>query len=164
LLLDGAIHRGRNGAAGEIGHTAVVIGGRRCACGKRGCWETVATLRWLRRTARTRGIRGARQLDAARLAELAATGDTIADDLMDEYADHLAIGLANLDQTLGTELIIVHGDAVGGGEQLLERIRAATHRRATRPVEVRFTELTDAALLGAAGVVLSALLHAASTS
>ena len=59
LLLDGVIHRGRNGAAGEIGHTAVVIGGVRCACGKRGCWETVATLRWLRRTARSRGMRGA---------------------------------------------------------------------------------------------------------
>ena len=162
LLLDGVIHRGRNGAAGEIGHTAVVIGGVRCACGKRGCWETVATLRWLRRTARSRGVPGARTLDAAHLVALAAAGDAVAGALVEEYAEHLAIGLANLDQTLGTELIILHGDAVGGGVALRDRIRDATHRRSARPVDVQFTDLVDASLLGAAGVVLSELLHIAS--
>ncbi len=93
---------------------------------------------------------------------IAAAGDAVAGALVEEYAEHLAIELANLDQTLGTELIILHGDAVGGGVALRDRIRDATHRRSARPVDVQFTNLVDASLLGAAGVVLSELLHIAS--
>src|ERR1700674_1658043 len=38
LILEGRLRRGR-GSAGEIGHTIVKPGGRKCACGKRGCLE-----------------------------------------------------------------------------------------------------------------------------
>ena len=87
LLLDGVIHRGRNGAAGEIGHTAVVIGGVRCACGKRGCWETVATLRWLRRTARSRAC-GARGHSTPHTSWPWRPPTSVAGALVEEYAEH----------------------------------------------------------------------------
>ena len=163
FVLDGVIHRGPSGYGGEIGHTAVVIDGERCPCGKRGCWETVATLRWLRRTAQAMGIRGARQLDAGRLAAL-AVDDRRAAALLGEYADHLAIGIANLHQTLGAQLFIIHGDAARGGPSLLDHLNAATRRRATGRVECELTELADAPLLGAAGVVLADLLHTVSAA
>ncbi len=42
LLLDGVVRRGRLGACGEIGHACASPGGRRCACGRRGCLEAYA--------------------------------------------------------------------------------------------------------------------------
>jgi glucokinase len=41
LMLDGRPWLGR-GAAGEIGHMVVKIGGRRCGCGRLGCLEAYA--------------------------------------------------------------------------------------------------------------------------
>lgn len=42
LVLDGTVHRGTDGLAGEIGHVMLSErGGRPCRCGKRGCLETV---------------------------------------------------------------------------------------------------------------------------
>src|SRR5690606_9462847 len=43
LVLNGALYRGVNGLAGEIGHMVVEPEGRLCACGLCGCLETIAS-------------------------------------------------------------------------------------------------------------------------
>ncbi|HYF74483.1 MAG TPA: ROK family transcriptional regulator, partial [Nocardioides sp.] len=47
IVADGRVLRGRQGYAGEVGHMIVDPGGRRCGCGRVGCWETVCGLRAL---------------------------------------------------------------------------------------------------------------------
>ena len=47
IVADGRLLRGHQGYAGEFGHMIVEPGGRRCGCGRIGCWETVAGLRAL---------------------------------------------------------------------------------------------------------------------
>ena len=39
IILDGKIWEGFNGFAAELGHMVIDVGGRRCACGLRGCLE-----------------------------------------------------------------------------------------------------------------------------
>src|SRR6266545_7197727 len=39
IVLGGRLRRGARGAAGELGHTVVVMGGELCPCGRRGCAE-----------------------------------------------------------------------------------------------------------------------------
>lgn len=164
LMLDGMVHRGPNGAAGEIGHAIVAAGGDLCRCGKEGCWETIATLPWLRKRARALGIPRSATVTAASLEALAATGDQPAAGLLDEYAAHLAIGLVNLQQTSGANVMLLHGDASNGGAAFLARVRAAVAPLSEDELDVRATELSDAALLGAAGVVLVDLLHTVGTA
>jgi predicted NBD/HSP70 family sugar kinase len=160
LVLDGAVYRGPHGFAGELGHTAVELDGEQCTCGLRGCWETAASIHWLRRTAADAGIRDATSIDSERLSELATRGDVAAQRLMKTYADRLAIGLANLRQLLGSDYFIIHGDAVGGGDTLLAMLNEATNARTLGPVEVVFTELgEEATILGGVATVLGALLH-----
>jgi predicted NBD/HSP70 family sugar kinase len=168
LVLGGAVVRGATGTAGEAGHTTVVLDGERCRCGRRGCWETIASLGWLRKQGARRKIRGASTLDARSLAARAESGDDPAAQLMHSYADNIAVGLANLTQMLSPPFYIVHGDAVGGGEvfrALIEertRARVMSHMRPT--VHVAFSELDQrAALLGAAGLVLSETFHLTAT-
>ncbi|WP_180923643.1 ROK family protein [Nocardioides marinisabuli] len=52
LVVGGALHRGRNGMAGEFGHTRVVPDGRDCECGGHGCWEQYCSGNALVRAAR----------------------------------------------------------------------------------------------------------------
>ncbi len=39
ILLNGKVHTGNSGLAGELGHTVIKKGGRKCGCGQRGCAE-----------------------------------------------------------------------------------------------------------------------------
>jgi predicted NBD/HSP70 family sugar kinase len=80
--------------------------------------------------------------------------------LLDRYLDHVAAGLANLVNLLGTTRIVLHGDLVEGGEEVRAAVEAATQARVLghlrADVQVTFSALdADAALLGAAGLVLS---------
>lgn len=159
IVLGGTVFRGLRGRTGELGHTCIDPEGSPCRCGLRGCWETIATLRWLRAEARRLRLPDARRLDAATLMALAERS-TKADDLATRYAENLGIGLANLAQLLDPELVILHGDVVSGGEELRRRIEDAVRSRALaylRPaITVTLSSLDQrATLLGAAGLVLS---------
>lgn len=157
LVLDGELYRGTDGATGELGHTVVQVDGAPCHCGLTGCWETIATLRWLRRQAQELGLPGAATLDARRLVE---TPSPAARALLERYADHLSVGLVTLVHLLAPTRLLLHGDVVGGGEVLralvAERLAARTLAHVRDTVEVLLSSLDqDASLLGAAGLVLS---------
>ena len=156
LVLDGRVYRGEDGRVGELGHTAVSLDGAACYCGLSGCWETVATLPWLRAEAKALGLPGASR---ATTTSMVALG-TPAEALLGRWADNLAAGLANLVNLLGTTRLILHGDLVGGGEAMRAMVEVATQARVLghlrEDVQVTFSALdSDAALLGAAGLVLS---------
>ncbi len=42
LVIGGQLVRGANGFAAEVGHIPFVEDGKKCACGKSGCWEAYA--------------------------------------------------------------------------------------------------------------------------
>ncbi len=164
IFLDGHLYRGPAGAGGELGHTFVQVDGMTCRCGRRGCWETIATLGWLRREAQQAGLPSADEMDSRRLVALVGAGVSAAAALFDRYARNVAVGIANLQQTMAPNFIVLHGDVVGGGTRLLDAI--AAHVRELVPwrpggdIELVMGDLEDrAALRGAAGLVLSELLH-----
>src|SRR6476646_3669484 len=59
VILDGRLHRGARGLAGEIGHVIVEPGGAPCACGQHGCLETLVSGSAIARLARGRRFRPA---------------------------------------------------------------------------------------------------------
>jgi predicted NBD/HSP70 family sugar kinase len=163
IVLAGHLLRGQRVASIEIGHTCVDPNGRPCRCGLRGCWETIASTGWLRSRASEVRLAGASGINPGRLVAMASAGDATAASLLDEYADHLAIGLANMVQLFSLDLFILHGDVVQGGPPLVERIRAAVARRSLRvlvdDVRVSFSALErDSGLLGAAATVMTSVL------
>jgi predicted NBD/HSP70 family sugar kinase len=169
-MLAGVLHRGARGSGGEVGHTTLDRSGPVCRCGLTGCWETLASLRWLRSEAERRGLPNPRAAGAARLVRLTRSGDPrvreAAAGLLADYSANIALGLINLQQTLGLGLFIVHGDPAGGDEAFRVAIEAEVRRRAfDHPggqARVLLAEKDDwATVRGAAGIVLSRSLQVA---
>ncbi|MGA8113038.1 MAG: hypothetical protein WCA46_05195, partial [Actinocatenispora sp.] len=80
--------------------------------------------------------------------------------VLDRYAFNLAVGIANLQQTLALNRYVLHGDAVGGGEPFAQAIQR--HARdlvpahpGGRPHLLLGGDDERVTLLGAAGLVLS---------
>jgi predicted NBD/HSP70 family sugar kinase len=164
FYFDGRLYRGAGGAGGELGHTFVQVGGELCRCGRRGCWDTIATLSWLRRETKKAGLPRPERMNSGSLMHLVDSGDIRAQELADRYAHNIAVGIANVQQTLAPTHFILHGDVVLGGSPMIDAI--ATHVRRLVPgrpglnIEVSPGEAGDgAALLGAAGLVLSDLMQ-----
>ena len=164
LMIDGRIERGR-GFAGEIGHVHFEPDGRRCRCGRTGCWETVASGSALDLAAARLAVaqpQGAvARLAAGRIADgrhvvaAARSGDRHAAEAVAAVGSALGVGLAGLVGTLDPDVVVL-GGSVGVLEPILhaardammERLQGAEHRTPT-PV-VAASHGADAGLAGAA--------------
>jgi predicted NBD/HSP70 family sugar kinase len=78
-------------------------------------------------------------------------------ELLDLYARNIAVGIANIQQTLASRLFIVHGDVRRRGRGLPRRDRPPAGRGAQHPLPACTHD--DTVLLGAAGLVLSPSLE-----
>ncbi len=168
IIIDGALHRGKS-YAGEWGHTMFERNGHRCACGKRGCWETVASGPALIRLARefvfqnpdgTLAHRlGDRPFSGEDVTRAADEGDETARGLVAQVGADLGRGLCNLIAILDPDIVVVGGGLGSVGEALLgparriaaDALHGRTHRRLP-PIVV--AELGPAA--GAAGAAMMA--------
>jgi predicted NBD/HSP70 family sugar kinase len=91
VILDGRLHRGPRGLAGEIGHVVLEPGGPPCMCGLRGCFEALAS-------GRAVGAIAEAALDAGTASSLGAFRPVTAVDVYREAAagDPLAAGIASV--------------------------------------------------------------------
>jgi len=109
LYINGAIARGRGGMAGEFGHIPMEAKGRRCSCGNRGCWETVAAepaaMHYYKKHARAKSLGSFSQL-----LGLAASGDRSALASLRNMAQQLGRGMQMIAAALAPAEIIVVGD------------------------------------------------------
>lgn len=163
LLVDGSVHRGAAGFAGEVGHAPIGGSDQPCACGRRGCWETIvglpATLRAAGLGADRITAHGDPVEAAAEVARLAAQDDDVAAAL-DGVARSLASGVVTLVSVLDPQVVVLGGYFVPLGPWLLpvvqralgEEVLAASSRRCTVALS---TLGLHAASLGAAADVLS---------
>jgi len=148
------------GAAGEIGHMVIKLGGAKCTCGRRGCVEAYAGRAAMERKARRDQKRGVETRLFALMEEhghdqLTSSVWQHALDEHDAYAEKLierAIGALGAGAASALNLIDVEAVVVGGGlgtrlgETGVARIREAMLPHLfvdDRPPEVRLSELGD---------------------
>jgi predicted NBD/HSP70 family sugar kinase len=155
IVIDGRIHRGGLGTAGEIGHITMNEDGPLCRCGSRGCLEAyVGGVSLVNQLAPLQP-----DLTMAGLVELVLSGDVGARRLIEDAGRHLGRAAAIVANILGPELIVVGGDLAAAGEFLLDGVREGLRRYALEPVE-REIRVTRAALgdqSSAVGTILLAL-------
>jgi glucokinase len=133
VVVDGRLHRGRNGLAGEIGHVVVVDDGPPCRCGLNGCLEAVAA-----GPAISRMWPGGTS-PVEDLLRAAGRGDPEAVRIADEMSNHLTRAIQWLATAVGADLIALGGGVGSIGGPLLAAIRARLSRMADRSDVARRT-------------------------
>jgi glucokinase len=149
IMIDGRIHLGAFGVAGEIGHQTIDPYGPICGCGNRGCVEAMARADVLTELA---GLPTAEEVYRA-----AAEGDPRSIAAIDQVANALGIGLANVVTLVGPDRIVIGGGIAEGGDLVLDPIRHAIRDRVTLVPTDRI-EVVPAALgkwAGAHGAALA---------
>ncbi|MBF4160572.1 ROK family protein [Nocardioides acrostichi] len=163
VVLDGELHRGRNGMAGEFGHMQVVPDGRECECGGHGCWEQYCSGSALVRLARARSTTAPDDWGGPAVTEAALAGDPAALEAFAEIGDWLGVGTANLVAAFDPEVVVVGGGVSAAGDLLLAPARAALarslvghgHRVVPPVIEASFGP--EAGAVGAASLVREGL-------
>jgi predicted NBD/HSP70 family sugar kinase len=109
ILANGQIVTGRNGVAGEFGHTPIDPNGPVCGCGQRGCWEVFASSSAALRYYAESG-RSSNPLSYRELLHLAEEGDRAAIAAVTRQCIALGRGLRLITAALAPEVILVTGD------------------------------------------------------
>src|ERR1700684_1804515 len=144
FVIDGKVYHGRTGLATEGGHVGVDLHGPQCACGKRGCIETLAAGPAIARRGRAEVALAAKAASGdgtkSALLEMAggkpdavtsemvakcyASGDALAKEVMHETLDLLAYWLGNVIDLLEPDVIVIGGGVSSMLAPFLEEIRA----------------------------------------
>ncbi len=161
LVLDGKIHRGSIGMAGEVGHVPVRSDGPLCSCGQRGCAETLGSggaiaERW--------GPHG-----AAALWDAADGGDPVAVGVRDDLVGAICSTIRLVVLTLDVDVVALGGGVGELGEPLVRELQRWLAAEAAQSPLLATLRLGDRVRLvpagspvGELGAVLAARQAAAS--
>jgi glucokinase len=150
IVLDGKIHHGKSGQAGEGGHVTIDYRSDSiCGCGTPGCIEALASGTAIARRA---------GMPAEEVGCAAAKGDARAIGILEETALMLAAWLGSVVNLLDPDIIVIGGGVAQIGEPLFSRLRALVPARSINQFAAE-TPIVPAALgphsgiLGAAATV-----------
>ena len=173
IHLAGAVYRGVDGCAGDIGHIQVDAHGPVCSCGNAGCLEALFSGAALARDALAAARNGTSPALAERLsagggamtardvAEGAAEGDVTCIRLIRDGGRRVGGVLATLVSFANPSMIVIGGGLAQLGHILLAEIRSVVYRRslplATGNLPVVLSELGPRAGVVGAAVLASDL-------
>lgn len=147
IALDGRVHQGHDGTAGEIGHQTIEPDGPWCGCGNRGCLEAFVRADQIAATCGT--------ATAEEAVVRARAGDVRAKEGIAQVARYLGIGIANMVSVFTPDRIVIGGGISAAADLLLGPIHQELRRRVQTTsldqVEIVAAELgTWAGAIGAA--------------
>ncbi|OIV38990.1 sugar kinase [Mangrovactinospora gilvigrisea] len=151
----GELHRGADGAAGDIGHMpAPGAEGVACRCGKTGCVEAVAsTAAMLDRLRQDGAVQDADGLaGTGDLVRLVRHGDAAALRVVRAAAERIGEVAALLVHVYNPARLAIGGALAAAGDELIAGVRAVVYRRAL-PLATRHLELAPSELGKRAGYV-----------
>lgn len=117
IVLDGELWHGTRGTAGEVGHISVDPNGRLCACGQRGCIETLCGGGPVARAWDRPG-----EFPVRDIFDVAESGDIVACELRDDLVRGAAAAVRVLVLTADVEVVVLGGGITALGERLEKRI------------------------------------------
>ncbi|MGD8406522.1 MAG: ROK family transcriptional regulator [Anaerolineales bacterium] len=177
LFLNGNLYRGKNGFAGEIGHTPIVAEPYQnpCHCGNLGCWETYANQGSLIQRVQTR-LESNREsiipeliaeqnspLSISIIKQAADKSDQEAIEALEKTGRALGLGFASLIDTFNPEKIVLGGTLSSVGKYLLPSIKETATEHSFSDIGSKADILlssfeTDAILIGSISIVVDDIL------
>lgn len=174
IIIDDKLFNGKNGIAGEIGHTAIELNGPKCSCGNHGCLQALAAGDAIRERA-LKEINLGRKSSIAELVngdmdrvdgkvvhQAAIHGDELAIEVLKQSGRYLGVGIANLINLLNPELVVISGGVSKAGKFILDPIKTVVWGRvlnqAAKQTDIVQSKLGDqGTVIGALTLVLAEL-------
>ena len=151
IAVDGKVHQGHDGTAGEVGHQTIDPDGPSCNCGNRGCLEAFA------RADRIAEACGTASAEEA--VERARAGDAAALEGLRRVGRYLGIGIGNMIAVISPDRVVIGGGIAAASDLLFPEIRAEIRRRVLT-TSVDMVEIVTAELGTWAGAI-GAAVHGA---
>lgn len=167
IVIGGKLFEGNKKAGAEIGHMVIKHGGKRCSCGRSGCFEAYCSARAL--TQRTKEAMKAdpssqmwktpyEEADG-RTAFACANSDASAKKVVDSYLNYLACGVANIANVFRPQVIMIGGGVAAQGSNLTRPLQSLVNGEIFAadyaPVEIKCATLGNrAGSFGAASLFL----------
>ncbi|HEY6073825.1 MAG TPA: ROK family protein, partial [Anaerolineales bacterium] len=177
LFLNGELYRGRNGYAGELGHSPIMAEPYQspCHCGNRGCWETYANQYSIIQRVQSRmDLKGGsllpelmhesgNPLSIPLIKKAADLGDRGAIESFSEAGAAMGQGFASLINIFNPEKIVLGGPLSLAGDYLLPSIQRTVVQHSLPEIgqqsEVFLSAFgPDASLIGAIAIVVDDIL------
>jgi glucokinase-like ROK family protein len=128
LILGGVLHRGANGAAGDIGHVRASSDDVVCRCGNNGCLEALAGGAAIAGRLSDSGLEASGSRDVVRFVE---QGNELATRSVRDAGRLIGQVLASMVNLLNPSMIMIGGDLARAESQLLAGIREVVYQRST---------------------------------
>ncbi|MDD6275270.1 MAG: ROK family protein [Clostridia bacterium] len=169
IVQDGKILSGINDAAGEIGHTVIMVDGEQCNCGRKGCWERYASATALISQTKAKMklcpdskmwevVDGDIDKVNGRTAFNAMyENDEPAKEVVEQYIKYVAVGITNIVNTFQPEVVCIGGGISNEGENLLNPIREIVEKDRYTKYAEKQTKICKAVLGNDAGIIGAAL-------
>jgi glucokinase len=128
FIIDGKLYPGYSGTAAEVGHMVIQVGGPKCNCGNRGCFEALASRTAIFRNLHTAIKEGQKtlltemlgpdlaDLRSGDLRKAIRKGDKLVEKIIEDAAEYTGIAVANLVNILNPQTVVLGGgviDALG---------------------------------------------------
>jgi glucokinase len=170
LIIHGELYSGFNHTAGEIGHMVVDVNGPKCGCGNKGCFEAVAS-----RTAIFQRIKaglkdgektlltemlgdGLEDLRSGDLRKAIRRGDKFVSKIVEQAAEYIGIGVANLVNVLGPEVVVLGGGVIEALSDEMMSVITKTAKEHAMPGTIKGVEIVASKLGDSAGITGAAVL------
>ena len=160
IISDGALRRGANGAAGDLGHVQVPGDvSALCRCGNVGCLEAVASGAAVARALGELGIEAGSSRDVVALAR---SGSTSAIALIRDAGRTIGEVLASAVSLLNPSIIVIGGSLADAGDPLLAGVREVVYQRSLplATADLRILASASGMRAGIVGAAVLAIEHA----
>ena len=145
ILIDGELYKGRNGYAGEFGHTTLFPDGRPCPCGSHGCLE-----QYVSEAAILADFARAEQIAPVTVDEFIQyyyAGNANAVRLIKDFTHYIAISLNTILHTFNPDVIVMNSSFTNYIPGLLDEITADISNRLRWYLHVVPSHLQDLSVL-----------------
>lgn len=146
IINNGELYRGRNGMAGEIGHTILFPDGELCRCGNHGCLELycseVSILSEFQRISQQTEL-----VTADLFGNAYHKKDPIANQLATKMAKYLAIALNNIVVSYSPEIIYINSPIIRRIPEIISMIQQYLESSFSEGVIIRNSNLGSKAIL-----------------
>lgn len=139
FILDGKIFEGNRGEGAEGGHICIKMGGEKCTCGERGCWEAYASALGLMRETKkymekypdslmNELYNKYGEINGKIPFEAYKAGDKAAEKVIKNYVRYIAAGTINLVNIFRPDVIMIGGGVSNAGDYFIEMVEKIVRR------------------------------------